>query len=81
MNRPLTTFLGYSSRITLLLACLLGSFSLLAQVPRDIPSDTGPLEVDGTFDIILYIVLPIIIIIFFFVYRSAKKKKDRERGE
>ena len=81
MNRPLNTLLAYLSRITMFLASLLGSFTLLAQVPRDIPTDTGPLEVDSTFDIILYIVLPIVIIIFFFVYRSAKKKKDRERGE
>jgi hypothetical protein len=81
MNRLLTPLFGYLSRITLFLASLLGPLNLLAQVPRDIPTDTGPLEVDSTFDIILYIVLPIIIIIFFFVYRSAKKKKDRERGQ
>ncbi|WP_143960815.1 hypothetical protein [Litoribacter populi] len=62
----------------LLMAAILYSFAASAQVPRDLPTDTGPMEVNSTFDIILYIVLPIIVIIFFFVYRASKKKKDRE---
>jgi len=54
--------------------CLL-STTLIAQVPRDIPSDTGPLTIDSTFDIILYIVLPVIVLIFFILYLVNKKKR------
>lgn len=69
--------------ITLLKLTLFTTLSLVAslsyaQVPRDIPSDTGPLEIDSTFDIILYIALPILVLIFFFVYRSSKKKRNRD---
>jgi len=52
-----------------------------AQVPRDIPSDTGPLEVDSTFDYILYIILPLIVIILFIVYLVNKKKKERDNEQ
>ena len=60
--------------------CLLSS-QILAQVPRDIPSDTGPLTIDSTFDIILYIVLPVIVLIFFIVYLMTKNKRERENRD
>ncbi|MBS9525448.1 hypothetical protein KIH41_17460 [Litoribacter ruber] len=77
MKNSLTLLSKIKTQV-LLIAAFMFSLAINAQVPRDIPTDTGPLEVDSTFDIILYIVLPIVIIIFFFVYRAAKKKRDRE---
>jgi len=72
-------------RVTLLKKTLFATLCLLsstvwAQVPRDIPSDTGPLTIDSTFDIILYIVLPVIVLIFFILYMVNKKKRERENN-
>jgi len=65
-------------KTTLFATLCLVSTTLWAQVPRDLPSDTGPLTIDSTFDIILYIVLPVIVLIFFILYLVNKKKKERE---
>lgn len=53
-------------------------YLLLIQLPIGTPNpdDNKPIDLSSTFDIIVYIILPILIIIFYILWR--KKKKDKK---
>jgi hypothetical protein len=46
-----------------------------AQVPEGIPNDNSKVSIDSTFDILLYIVLPILMVGYFFWWRNKRKKQ------
>lgn len=52
---------------------------LLLQVPSSTPNpgDTSPIDFSNPFEVIVYIIAPILLVIFYFVYRK-KQKKDND---
>lgn len=46
---------------------------IFAQKPSGIPGDTGKVELEGTSDVVLYIVIPVVVAILYFVWRKRKK--------
>lgn len=50
---------------------------MLLQIPQGVPhpDDNEPLTLESPFDIILYVVIPIIILGSYFWWRKKKKKK------
>lgn len=54
----------------------------LVQIPQGVPnpSDSEPLLINSTFDIILYIVLPILILIGYFLWRKRQKKRNGDEN-
>lgn len=53
-------------------------YPLLLQLPIGTrnPDDNSPIDLTNTFDVVMYIVLPILMIIFYILWRK-KKKKDK----
>lgn len=51
---------------------------LLLQMPIGTrnPDDNNPIDLTSTFDVIVYIILPILLIIFYILWR--KKKRDKK---
>lgn len=51
---------------------------LLLQIPQDVPNpaNSEPLSISSTFDVILYIVCPILILIGYLFWRRRKKKRN-----
>ncbi len=47
-----------------------------AQIPTEVPKpqDNSPINLSDPFELIVFVVLPILFIIFFFVWRGKKKK-------
>ncbi len=54
------------------------SYPLLAQIPRDIPRGTGPIQFETPFDYFLYVGMPLLIIILFLVWRGRRRKNSEE---
>ncbi len=54
-------------------------YPLLLQLPigSQNPDDNNPIDLTSPFDVIVYIVLPILMIIFYILWRK-RKKKDKE---
>ncbi|GAB3326928.1 hypothetical protein GCM10027429_00120 [Marivirga atlantica] len=54
----------------------------LVQIPQGVPNpaDSEPLLINSTFDIILYIVLPILILIGYFLWRKRQKKRNEDKN-
>ena len=42
------------------------------------PDDNSPIDLTNAFDVIVYIILPILMIIFYILWRK-KKKQDQDR--
>ncbi|MCL8006103.1 adenylosuccinate synthetase [Gelidibacter japonicus] len=56
-------------------------YPLLIQIPSSTPNpgDTSPIDFSSPFEVIVYIVAPILLIIFYFTYRKKQRKdKDQE---
>ncbi|MCM4153738.1 adenylosuccinate synthetase [Arenibacter sp. N53] len=53
-------------------------YLLLLQLPIGTrnPDDNDPIDLTNTFDVIVYIILPVLMVIFYFLWRK-KKKKDK----
>ena len=51
---------------------------LLLQLPIGTrnPDDNSPIDLTNAFDVIVYIILPVLMIIFYILWRN-KKKKDK----
>lgn len=54
-------------------------YPLLIQTPTSTPNpgEGSPIDFSSPFDVIVFIILPILLIIFYLLYRN-KKKKDSE---
>ncbi|MEQ8218902.1 MAG: adenylosuccinate synthetase [Arenibacter sp.] len=54
-------------------------YPLLLQLPIGTrnPDDNNPIDLTSAFDVIVYIILPILMIIFYIIWRK-KKKQDKE---
>jgi len=57
-------------------------YSLL-QIPKGVPNpaDSEPLLINSTFDVILYIVLPVLILIGYFLWRRRKQKRKNDKTD
>lgn len=53
-------------------------YLLLIQMPigTQNPDDNAPVDFSSAFDVIVYIVLPILLIIFYIFWRRKKKKRE-----
>ncbi len=54
-------------------------YLLLLQLPIGTrnPDDNSPIDLTSTFDIVVYIILPVLMIIFYILWRR-KKRKDKD---
>lgn len=53
--------------------------SAIAQVPRNLPTDTEPVEFsDKPYTIVIYIVVPILAVGFYYWWRKVYQKKKDE---
>ena len=58
-------------------------FLFLAQLPfgsRN-PDDNKPVDMSDPFEVIVFIVLPILIVILYFLWRRDKKKREEEKNQ
>lgn len=55
-------------------------YSILLQLPPGTrnPDDNTPLDLSSPFDVIVFIVLPILMIVFYFYWRNKKKKEEED---
>lgn len=68
--------------LTLLSNLILTIDILFAQRPEGIPYDTGPVEfLSSPFNIIVFIVLPILLILFYIWWIRKKKQEAKEEEE
>lgn len=60
---------------------MLNIYPLLLQLPIGSRNqdDNNPIDLTSAFDIIVYIVLPILMIIFYILWRK-KKRKDKDKN-
>ncbi|MEZ4802577.1 MAG: adenylosuccinate synthetase [Gelidibacter sp.] len=42
------------------------------------PDDNGPIDFSSAFDVIVFIVLPILLLVFYFYWRRKQRKRDRD---
>ncbi|TXE05679.1 adenylosuccinate synthetase [Gelidibacter salicanalis] len=51
-------------------------YSLLIQLPQGTrnPDDNSPMDFSNPFDLIVYIILPILLIIFYILWRRSKRR-------
>ncbi|TXD84294.1 adenylosuccinate synthetase [Subsaximicrobium wynnwilliamsii] len=56
-------------------------YSLLLQIPTDVPKpgDSGTVDLSEPFDLIVFIILPIVFVILYFVWKR-NKKRDRDKN-
>ncbi|OBX26482.1 adenylosuccinate synthetase [Gelidibacter algens] len=54
-------------------------FPLLLQIPTNAPNpgDSGTVDLSEPFDLIVFIILPIVFVILYFIWKR-NKKRDRE---
>lgn len=54
-------------------------YASLIQVPSSTPNpgDTSPVDFSSPFEVIVYIIAPILLVVFYFVYRK-KQRKDKD---
>ena len=59
---------------------MLNIYPLLLQLPIGTrnPDDNSPIDLTNAFDVIVYIILPILMIVFYIIWRK-KKKQDQDR--
>ncbi len=58
------------------------SFISFAQQPTHVPSpqNNSPIDLNNWFDIIVFIIIPIVLIVIYFLWRSqVRKDKEAER--
>ena len=55
---------------------MLNIYPLLLQLPIGTrnPDDNNPIDLTSAFDVIVYIILPILMVIFYVIWRKKKKK-------
>jgi len=55
-------------------------YPLLMQIPSNTPNpgDTNPIDLSNPFEVIVFIVVPILLVIFYFIYRK-KHKDDKDQ--
>ncbi|WP_235420554.1 adenylosuccinate synthetase [Jejuia pallidilutea] len=41
------------------------------------PDDNSPIDLNSVFDVIVYIILPLLIIVFYILWRRWKKGRDK----
>lgn len=71
------------SFIKLILLILLIPGRVSGQIPKGVPQphQNEPPMINSVFDVILYIVFPILLILFLFIWRRRQIKKKREEEE
>jgi hypothetical protein len=55
-------------------------YPLLLQLPigSQNPDDNDPIDLTSAFDVIVYIILPVLMIVFYILWRRGKKKRDKD---
>ncbi|MCG2462198.1 adenylosuccinate synthetase [Flavobacteriaceae bacterium F89] len=55
-------------------------YILLLQLPIGTrnPDDIDPIDLTRPFDVIVYIILPVLLIVFYILWRKNKKKRDKK---
>ncbi|OAB78043.1 hypothetical protein ULVI_11195 [Cochleicola gelatinilyticus] len=64
-------------RNSLLVVLLSTNLTSLAQIPEDVPhpDNNTPIDLSKPFDLIVFVILPIVIIILYVLWRQKKKNK------
>jgi hypothetical protein len=57
---------------------LSGPYYLLSQLPIGTrnPDDNSPIDLTSVFDVLVYIILPVLMIIFYILWRRKKKRDE-----
>ncbi|MEX0810639.1 MAG: hypothetical protein WD048_00395 [Chitinophagales bacterium] len=58
------------------------AFFSMAQMPKNIPHDTGPVEfLDSPLNILLFIALPILLVVFYIWWRKFYQNKHKDKKD
>lgn len=69
MNPLRNSFLG---------VLLFSTLETIAQIPKDVPhpDNNSPIDLSKPFDVIVFIILPIVIVFLYSIWRRKKKNKN-----